>query len=400
MTRGWAGIAGALLLAAAGVAWGQAKPDEAKPAEKPKTLWEETTLFAYVENSWVFNLGKVGRDGVNELRFYDFDEGYSFNLAEFSIKKDPSEKYPFGFGLVITGGQDAQKNHAIGIFRDKDDTFPFRNTAKVDLQEAYGSYKIPLGEGLTLKAGKFVTLLGYEVIEAPNNLNVSRSFLFGFAIPLTHVGALASYPVTDWLALTAGPVVGWDVADDNNGGKLSWTGQIGTTPLKDLTANLNWITGPEQLNQGERRTVLDLTVNYTGVKNLTLGVNYDYGWEDDEASLLAAGTRQDSDARWWGWAAYAAYDWTEALRTALRVEYFQDSDGVRTLGTVNGAGGKVSLWEVTATAQYKIWRGLVGRLEFRHDAADEKVFKIRVPGLVPTGTTQDTITLALHYSFF
>jgi hypothetical protein len=50
--------------------------------------------------------------------------------------------------------------------------------------------------------------------------------------------------------------------------------------------------------------------------------------------------------------------------------------------------------------QYKIWRGLVGRVEYRHDQADEKVFKIRTPGLVPTGKSQDTITVALYYSFF
>jgi len=42
----------------------------------------------------------------------------------------------------------------------------------------------------------------------------------------------------------------------------------------------------------------------------------------------------------------------------------------------------VSLWEITATVSYKIWRGLVGRVEYRHDQADEKVFKIRRPGLV------------------
>jgi hypothetical protein len=55
---------------------------------------------------------------------------------------------------------------------------------------------------------------------------------------------------------------------------------------------------------------------------------------------------------------------------------------------------------ITATVQYKIWRELVGRVEYRHDQADEKVFKIRRPGLVPTGDSQDTITLALYYSFF
>lgn len=368
-----------------------------KPKEKPPAPWEEIKFFSYVENSYTVNLTGAGRDATNELRFYDFDEGYTFNIAEFSVKKDPSEKYPFGFGLALTAGLDSQKNHAIGIFRDDDDAFPFRNTAKFDLQEAYVSGRIPVGSGLTLKAGKFVTLLGYEVIESPNNLNFSRSFLFGFAIPLTHVGALASYSITDWLGVTVGPVVGWDVADDNND-KLSWTGQIALTPLKDLTTNLQWITGPEQFNNGERRTVLDLVVNYTGIKNLTLGLNYDYGWEDDEASLLASGTRRDSDASWWGWAAYAAYDWTERFRTALRLEYFQDAAGVRTAAIA--AGSKVSLYEVTATAQYKIWKGLVGRLEYRHDSADGKAFKIRTPGLTPTSKTLDTISMSLFYSFF
>jgi hypothetical protein len=377
-----------------------AKPEDKpadKPEEKPKTLWEEIALFAYVENSYVWNLGHTGRDDVNELRLYDFDAGYSFNMAEFSIKKDPTDLRPWGFGLVVTGGLDAQKNHAIGIFRDDNDAFPFRNTAKFDMQEAYAAYKIPIGSGLTVKAGKFVTLLGYEVIEAPNNLNFSRSFLFGFAIPLTHVGALASYSPTEWLSITAGPVVGWDVADDNND-TMSVMGQIAFTGVKDLTTAVNFITGPEQFDtKTNPRTVIDLTANYTGIKKLTLGANFDYGWEVDEPSLK--GTRsQSTNAVWWGYAGYIAYDWTEKLRTAVRGEYFRDADGARTLAVAPGT--PVSLWEITATAQYKIWKGLMGRLEFRHDDADRKVFKIRAPGLVPTSQYQDTITVALDYLFF
>jgi Putative beta-barrel porin-2, OmpL-like. bbp2 len=370
---------------------------EATPEGQLKSLLEEVTLFSYIENSYVFNLGKVGRGGVNELRYYDFDEGYTLNMAEFSIKKDPSDARPWGFGLVLTGGQDAQKNHAIGIFRDDNDAFPFRNTAKVDLQEAYASYKFPLGSGLTLKAGKFVTLLGYEVIESPNNLNFSRSNLFAFSTPFTHVGALLSYSPTQWLSLTAGPVVGWDVADDNNNA-MSYMGQIAFTGVKDLTTSLNFITGPEQVDQKSNpRTVLDLVVNYTGIKNLTLGANVDYGWEVDEPSLV--GTRsQSTTATWWGYAGYVAYDWTEKLRTAFRGEYFRDADGARTLAVAPGS--PVSLWEIAATVQYKIWKGLVGRVEYRHDEADEKVFKIRAPGRVPTGKSQDTIKLALYYSFF
>jgi hypothetical protein len=385
----------------------ETKPAEAKPEEKkeekPKTLWEEHTLFAYIENSAVWNTGRASRGNHNELRFYDFEGGYTFNMAEFSIKKDPSENYPFGYGLVLTAGipgtsNDSQKNHALGIFRGDNDQFPFRNTPNFDLQEAYGSYMFPLGSGLTLKAGKFVTLLGYEVIESPNNLNFSRSFLFSFAIPLTHVGALLSYSPLPWLSLTVGPVVGWDVARDNNS-TMSYTGQIGVTPMKDLTVNLNWIAGAEQPhNNRDPRTVLDWVVNYTGIKNLTLGLNIDYGWEYDEASLAASGTRRDNNASWWGWAGYAAYDWTEALRTALRLEYFKDAQSVRT--ALAPLGTKTDLWEVTATVQYKIWKGLVGRVEYRHDSANQKVFAIRAPGYVPTGKTQDTLSLDLYYLFF
>jgi hypothetical protein len=74
-------------------------------------------------------------------------------MAEFSIKKDPSEKYWWGYGLVVTAGLDAQKNHSLGIFRGSNDTFPFRNTPKYDLQEAYVSFLIPIGGGSPSRGG-------------------------------------------------------------------------------------------------------------------------------------------------------------------------------------------------------------------------------------------------------
>ena len=365
--------------------------------EKAKTFWEENTLFAYIENSYVWNLGNTSRGRVNDLRYYDFDAGYTFNIAELSIKKDPSERYPFGYGLVLTAGIDSQKNHALGIFRGDDDQFAFRNTPAFDLQEAYGSYKFPLGSGLTLKAGKFVTLLGYEVIEAPNNLNFSRGYLFTFSTPFTHVGALATYAPLDWLSLTAGTVVGWDVARDNNSA-MSFTGQIALTPLKDFTLNLNWITGPEQNHQDTNlRTVLDFVAIYTGIKKLTLAANIDIGWEYDEPSLVATRS-SNTTATWQAYAGYVAYDWTEALRTALRGEIFHDADGARTHAA--GIGSPVTLYGITATAQYKIWKGLMGRVEYRHDQASRKAFAATGDGTVPTSRAQDTITIVLDYLFF
>jgi hypothetical protein len=380
-TRQWTWVVATwLIVGLAGAATGQEKT----PAEPPKTLWQELAWFAYVENSYVVNLRGEATKGSNELRLYDVDRGYTFNMAELSVKKDPSERYPFGFGLVLTGGEDAQFNHAIGIFRGASDTPT--DTEKVDLREAYLSYKIPVGTGLTLKAGKFVTLLGYEVIESPNNLNFSRSLLFNFATPLTHIGVLGSYALTDTLSATAGLVLGWDVADDRNHAP-SGTGQLTYTVVKDLSTGLNFIVGPERNGDTTNiRWVADLVANYTGLPKTTLGANFDYG---QEAHAAPSG----GDASWWGLAGYAAYDWTEKLRTAARLEYFRDRDGFRT-----GFGRDLGVYEGTLTLQYKIWRGLVGRLEYRHDEADGTVFNVKASG--PTSQSQDTVAIDLYYSFF
>jgi Putative beta-barrel porin-2, OmpL-like. bbp2 len=373
----------------------------ATPESQPKTYREELMLWGYVENSYVFNLGDAGRYRTNALRFYDADEGYTFNAAEISLRKDSTEPHPFGFGLVVTGGVDSQKNHSLGIFRSLDDGPPnFRNTPEIDLAEAYVSYRIPVGEGLTLKAGKWATLIGYEVYENPKNLNVSRSFLYTLGTPYFHTGLLASYPVASWLTVTAGFTNGWDNADNNNG-YLRPTGSFAFTPTKTLTASVNWLVGPEQnrnLDNGRHNTryVVDNTIIYTGIDKLTLAVNFDIAGEEREPTLVAAGVT-DTHASWGGIAGYASYQWTEPFRTALRFGYFKDADGVR--NGVRPAGQSLNLFELTATAEYKIWRGLMARLEYRHDAADHKAFNVRNPGPAPTSSTQDTITIALYYVF-
>lgn len=366
-------------------------PDSASPSFR-----EEIEIGGYVENSGTVNLGGSDVGEVNELRLYDFESDYSFNMAEVSVKKPASEPRPLGFGVVLTAGRDAQKNHALGLFRDEEDVFPFEDTPEFDIQEAYASFRLPVGEGLTLKAGKFVTLLGYEVIESPLNLNTSRSLLFVYSIPLTHVGALVSYPVSSRLSLTAGPVVGWDVLDDNNG-RPSWLGQVAATLREDLATSLQWIVGPEQFDSDHVRAVADLVVNYTGIEGLTLGLNGDYGWEDEEASLVAAGPGGETDASWWGVAGYAARDWSDRLRTAARFEYFRDADGARTLAL--GPGEDVRLWEATATVQVNVWGGLFGRLEYRHDQADQPVFDVEEAGGRPTSDSQDTAGLSVYYVF-
>ena len=97
---------------------------------------------------------------------------------------------------------------------------------------------------------------------------------------MTHTGGLLSYTFSEQFSVTAGVVLGWDNSRDNNNA-VSYTGQFALTPIKDLTANLNWIVGPEQNdNKANQRAVLDLVVNYTGLKNTILSLNADYGFAE------------------------------------------------------------------------------------------------------------------------
>jgi opacity protein-like surface antigen len=403
------GVAVVVLVASAGMASAQQSVAEVlgRPATaegQPKSYLEELFLYGYIENSFVGNLRGGGRGNVNELRFYDHDNGYTFNAAELSLRKDPSEQYRLGYGVVVTGGVDSQKNHSLGIFRGETDVGPnFRNTPEYDLPEAYASYLVPLGSGLTLKAGKWATLIGYEVYESPKNLNFSRSLLYTLGTPYTHTGLLASYQFTKWFGASAGFTNGWDSADNLNG-YLKPTGSFVFTPIDKLSAAFNFVVGPEQAraqmpdHRVDQRWIVDTVITYTGIDKTTLALNFDFAGEENDPALVALGTRKDNDSRWSGIAGYAAYDWTKALRTVLRLEYFADPQGVRASETAP-AGHNLDLWEVTATLEYKIWRGLVGRLEYRHDEGSRKVFDVR-DHQGPTSYAQDTLTLALYYSFF
>ena len=376
----------------------------ATPEGETKTYLEELMLYGYLENSFVWNMRTAGRGDVNELRFYDHDNGYTFNAAELSLKKDPSERHRLGYGVVVTAGLDSQKNHSLGIFRDRDDQAPlFRNTEKFDLPEAYASFLVPVGNGLTLKAGKWATLIGYEGYESPKDLNFSRDFLYTLGTPYTHTGALVTYPFAKWLSVTLGFTNGWDNADNNNG-YLRAIGQVAFTPSDKFSITTSFHVGPEQNRSQMRdgvnnRRIVDTTILYTGVDKLTLAVNFDFAGEQNDPVLVALGTRRDNDSRWGGIAGYVAYDWTKALRTVVRAEYFGDPQGVRSSETV-APGHDVDLVSLTATLEYKIWRGLVGRLEYRHDEASRKAFSLQNHGLTPTSHAQDTMTGALYYSFF
>jgi Putative beta-barrel porin-2, OmpL-like. bbp2 len=328
----------------------------------------------------------------NDLRIFDNKaNNFTFDLAQLSVSKE--EEGGVGFKLLLDYGRTAR-----GIASDWNGDGSFSNgTDNFEVQEAYITYTAGIGRGLGLKAGKFVTLLGQEVIEAPNNFNISRSFLFGFAIPFTHTGMLLSYPFLDSVSLSAGIVNGWDNVIDSNKGK-TFLGGLTWKPLDALTWTFNGTFGPEQPNRGgSKRGVFDTVLSYNWNDNITLAANYDHGSESDIAS-------DGGTARWQGVAGYVSIGGAlfhpdlASFSLSQRIEWFSDEDGVRT-------GTAQDLWEATTTLKWKITDHLQARFEFRHDDSSKKVFSKQIYRRGDESITQfighqNTVAAELAYLFY
>jgi len=221
---------------------------------------------------------------------------------------------------------------------------------------------------LNFKAGKFVTLAGAEVIEAKDNWNISRGFLFGYAIPFAHTGVRTTYVFDNGWDIALGVNNGWDVADDNNGAK-TFEGHVGFNGIalpgdSSLTVAVNTYIGSEAADRnGATRSLADSVITYkTPWKWLTVVYNFDYAHERDALE-------DGSDGSWYGHAGYARFDLDEELSFSLRGEYFNDDDGLRVV-----SGTSADYHEFTGTLEYRPWKNLITRFEYRADFASEDVF--------------------------
>ena len=70
---------------------------------------------------------------------------------------------------------------------------------------------------LSVKAGHFYTIIGYEVVQATGNFFYSHAYTFNFSEPFTHTGVLATYNANDNVTVYGGYTLGWDSGFDDNG---------------------------------------------------------------------------------------------------------------------------------------------------------------------------------------
>jgi len=368
----------------------QASTAEA-PKEAPKSLDERVTdlekslgaladfqLSGMFYTSYLWNFNDPD-NRINSLRSLDNqDNTFGVDLFQLGIKKNGPGglsafiKLDVGNTASRIGADWSGNGQFTGVTGDNGD---------FEIEEVYANYAPDWSHGLSAKFGKFVTLLGAEVIEAPLNMNYSRSFLFGYAIPFTNTGVMFNYPFNDTLQTNLGVVNGWDNVADNNSAK-TFMGNVAWAPNANFSLAVAGIYGGENNNSSSHpRGVADVVSTIT-VDPVTISLNGDYGTQG--AAALNGGT-----AEWYGFSGIVGATLKDLIGLPtgayLRGEVFRDQGGYRT-------GTDQTLWEITCTGKYFITDKLTVWLEYRHDGSDESVFTKSGEIVTTDPTTGDTVT--------
>ena len=321
------------------------------------------------------NVGRLFDDQHDELYLNQIDITVARTLtADDDDVTGYANKFNVGAKMEWIYGQDARYIHSNGLFDHYADD-ESRNE-EFDLNQAYLEFGVPVGNGLLVTVGKFVTPIGYELINPTQNPLFSHSYLFNFAIPFTHSGVTAKYSFNENFYVMGGVVRGWDQSLEDNNDDPSYLVSAGYTWTRDSGAPINFIvnaiTGPESTDEnGNWRTLIDLIATTKLSDQLTVGVNADWAYEED-AQLTDEGAPTGMQAQWYGVAAYAKYDVDDMWSIAARGEWFNDKDNVRGIGT--------NVYEATLGVQIKpfhnheLGSNLVIRPEVRYDYAQEGIF--------------------------
>lgn len=395
-------------------------------ATEAETLWKKagfqisgTVLASYTQN---FNNPYTNN---NQLRIFDTAaNSFMANMAQVVFERPANASGSgmdrVGFRARLNFGTDARFSRARTNFQ------PGTDNNELDFQELYAEYIAPVGNGLKIQAGKINTLIGYEVINAWENPNFSRSMMFGLSQAFTTTGIRFTYPFAKWATATIGLINGWDNIEDNNRGK-SFEYLVAFTPHERYGISFFGSYGPEQSNgnaslavagvgtcanystgcdPSAKRVVVGSIISLKPIDSTTLILEPYYGNESNASTTSGHG-----NARWNGLIGYLIHDLNDqtkpnAFSIRVRGEIWEDAGGSRACaGGVNfnggtntcagsgsgqavafgafapavtgnpfAAGNGLTAWETTFTLQWKPAPALQTRVEYRYDHADKNVY--------------------------
>ncbi len=365
------------------------------------TAFLDTTSVNFLFDGYYgYNLNSpIGR--TNLLRAYDVSSNaFSLNQADVVVENVPDPANGKRWGLRL----DLQFGQATATLQGNPANEP-RPEIYRNIFQAYGTYVIPVGSGLTVDFGKFSSSLGFENNYTQDQINYSRSFWFDF-LPFYHMGVRMNYQFNSVIGLNYWVVNGTQQVEPFNGFKDQFFG-LAIQPRKNVSWNANYYLGqehpdvvylpgstlplPEQ--QGTpfepivnapkgKLDIFDSYANWQVSSKLTLAMEDDY--------VIERLFTSSAPARVEGGAGYARYQLTPKFAIAGRAEYLTDHGGLYT-------GVSQSLREGTITFEERLAAGVLLRQEWRGDFSNHPFFLTDTLGILKR--QQNTATMGVVWWF-
>lgn len=378
-----------------------ANPAVSKPESRSGyELLQGTTVNILMDGyyGWNFN-DPIGR--VNELRAYDVSSNaFSLNQADLVLENaaDPANGKRYGARIDLQFGQATEtlQGNAANEVRPE----VYRN-----IFQAFGTYVVPVGSGLTFDFGKWASSLGIEGNYTQFQMNYSRSYWFDF-LPFYHEGARLHYQVNDELGLNYWVTNGTQQTEPFNGYKDEMFGFV-VNPTEKISWTVNTYLGQEHpdfqivtngpptlprfqgtpfepiLNPATGKLhIFDSYATWNVAGKLTLAGEGDYVIE----RLYTTSSPQHTD----GGAGYVQYQLTPKIALAGRGEYLSDHGGLY-------SGKTEALKEVTGTFEYRFSGNFLMMEEWRTDWSNQPIFLTSMLGNLKK--SQSTATVGLVWWF-
>lgn len=276
------------------------------------------SLTGYVDAYYQANLNSV--DGIGDDEIYiPFQSSFTGNTNTFGIgnvnllAEKTLGKVSF-VGQIGFGPRASQANgdSNLGALLEND-TAPDFGTFASTVQQLFVTYSP--SENVTFTLGNFGTFVGYEVIDAPANMNYSMSHLFSNG-PFYHTGAKVDFAFGEGFGAMVGVFNDTDskfdvVEGKHFGGQLSYSND-------QLGVYLNALAGKEEEGLLDEdmdidEFQIDLTATYQASETFMLGLN---------ASSYSTGIDGDNAGGFFGTALYATVAVGETADVSFRGEYF------------------------------------------------------------------------------
>lgn len=345
----------------------------------------------------------IGR--IQYLRAYDvLSNAFSVNQADVVFDLDPDVTAGRRYGVRL----DLQFGQATATLQGNP-----ANEARPDIYrnifQAYGTYVVPVGKGLTVDFGKWSSSLGIEGNYTKDQVNYSRSFFFDY-LPFYHMGVRASYKVNDKFAVNYWIVNGTNQTEPTNSYKDELFG-FTAQPTKNISLTTNYYVGQDhpdvsaatnctvplqpglcvqEINPAPdgKAHIFDSYVTWNATPKLSMSVEGDYVISREWANAKPGESSAPSLVA--GGAAYARYQMTGKMALGGRFEYFDDRNGLY-------SGTAQALKEFTGTYDYKFGEGFLARAEFRRDWSNVPFFLTNKPGVLAGAQPTFTVGMVWWY---